>query len=459
MKAYVSGFGSPGINGIYNYNVDIDGYPSYKKDDYNYLIYYKEYMPYSMSPQYYLIKVFYFNDECQKIKVPKFHVLGNDPTETQWKTDSNSVSGETKIGTVVIIESSSSSSSYNSGGEDVSTSSSSSTEYMTSSTSSSTEYMTSSSSSINDNMYIGGAFTGRSEKWDGYTVEPMGTFTSKAYAYTSFNGELYAAGGLDDGVPTGYCVKWDGNEWVATAPVSYQINGLCVFNNELYACGGTGYIDQTGTGYCVKWNGSSWVSVGTETSLNGHAYTLCVFNNELYMCGDFAGYCAKLSGNTWVTVGDIPLAKPTYTMCVFDGELYVGTYEIGCLVLQDGSWVLKGDLFGEYREGSYILGLIEFNNALHVCWAQNYEESGEPYQYLVDFYNDEYETWTQIGHFDNESLVLCVFNGNLYTAGGNTTGEGDPSGYCYMLKPGPEWPRIWNTIKTFDNVVTALGIF
>ena len=111
MKAYVSGFGSPGINGIYDYNVDIDGYPSYKKDDHNYLIYYKEYMPYSMSPQYYLIKVFYLDDECQKIKVPKFHVLKTDPTENQWKTDSNSVSGETEIGTVEIIESSSSSSS------------------------------------------------------------------------------------------------------------------------------------------------------------------------------------------------------------------------------------------------------------------------------------------------------------------------------------------------------------
>ena len=138
-KIIIADFGDQNANGDYHYLHDLNGYPLWEKNEYYFVVYYTAFMPWSITPSYYLIKTSKYNGSTP-IHTPLYRKEGTDPTDLtkSWLALVSQNSGETSTGTIVEDLGSSSSSS---------TSSSSSSSSIDSSSSSSTSSSSSNSSS------------------------------------------------------------------------------------------------------------------------------------------------------------------------------------------------------------------------------------------------------------------------------------------------------------------------
>lgn len=95
----VAGFGDTSMNGTYIEDGTRNGYAYYYKGDTCALIYFPQFMPYSYSTGYYLVKIMELTGSIG-VTTPKYKVEGTDPTATGWVTLCNKDSGEQQVGIV-----------------------------------------------------------------------------------------------------------------------------------------------------------------------------------------------------------------------------------------------------------------------------------------------------------------------------------------------------------------------
>lgn len=115
-KIIISDFGNASVNGDYNFAGYANGLAYYKKDNNHFLIYKSEFMPWSLDPSYYLIKITQTLDNSTTIETPYYRLPGTNPEglSNNWISLRPETSGENQTGSSELDLASSSSSSSSS---------------------------------------------------------------------------------------------------------------------------------------------------------------------------------------------------------------------------------------------------------------------------------------------------------------------------------------------------------
>ena len=124
----------------------------------------------------------------------------------------------------------------------------------------------------------------------GYGHTSLGTADGPVLAFTSFNGDLIAAGSFTTigGVPASRIARRASvtGQWSPLgAGFDGDVNAVVVHFAELYAGGAFTASGGATIHHLAKWTGSAWEEV--STGLDGPVYALVSFNNNLQVGGAF----------------------------------------------------------------------------------------------------------------------------------------------------------------------------
>ncbi len=204
-----------------------------------------------------------------------------------------------------------------------------------------------------DDTLSGGTAAHRIARWDGASLQPLGSgagegFNLTVLALASCGGGLYAGGGfnvanLGDDVAANRIARWDGSTWQplvsgAGNGVSGPVLALACDGTDLYA-GGNFVLANQGDPATVnriaRWDGSSWHPLGSDGGAGANSFVnaLAVADGRLYAGGTFsqvnvgaaqaATGIAAWDGSQWSTVGG-GVNGAVRALMVDREQLYVG---------------------------------------------------------------------------------------------------------------------------------------
>jgi len=170
------------------------------------------------------------------------------------------------------------------------------------------------------------------------TVAPMPTARG-GLSVATVNGEIYAIGGLSDGVPVNVNEMYNPstNGWTTETPMPTARSGCAtaVYDNEIYVIGGEVGNGYVGNNEVYDPETNTWE---TKASMPTPRADLCasVVNGKIYLIGgeeysSTSPYYSETdinevynpANNTWTTGTPIPTAVYGYASTVIDGKIYI----------------------------------------------------------------------------------------------------------------------------------------
>lgn len=179
------------------------------------------------------------------------------------------------------------------------------------------------------NLYAAGALQDENfycyvSKWDGTTWSKLGNMNLQAVIYDMViddQGNIFVAGGMINSDDSYFVVKWNGSTWnelksaTSTLHAKMPIYTLALDNDgNVYTVGteefpfGNSYY----TYHVSKWNGTEWMELGAganRLNANGRILSVNVDNSgNVYAAGQFtcgsSQLCvAKWNGTSWTELG------------------------------------------------------------------------------------------------------------------------------------------------------------
>lgn len=220
-----------------------------------------------------------------------------------------------------------------------------------------------------DGLLYGGANTGKIYSYDGSTWTEVGSLLSSITAFGIFDSEVYAS--TYNGKVYAYTEGPDGafswNEVGSFAGT--RVYAFTAFDGALYASTGSGIY---------KYDGSVWTSVGGYYSQD-----LKMWDGQLYSVTSYNVYRHD-GGNSWTAVdGFGGVTAGCSALEVWGGDLYVGcgnpgTFS-GSVHRYDGgtTWTEVGDMGLQ----AYVSELVVWNNNLYAGKSGNGFDDAEIYRY------------------------------------------------------------------------------
>jgi len=202
----------------------------------------------------------------------------------------------------------------------------------------------------NNQIYVGGYFTGGVKRWNGTNWISLGTGVQADFYgdhtvvdFCEFNGNLYvggffaSAGGVSGTFDLGV---WNGNSWSSPGfNLPFRPTDMIKFQNELYM--GGGYTQAMSYRY-AKWDGNNLYSFGSKEPCSFEVY-----NNDLYLANQNnaatgnlyklcnANDCAFLSGKVFADTSHNCAADSSIhglsnkTITILPGPIYTTTDSLG----------------------------------------------------------------------------------------------------------------------------------
>lgn len=258
-----------------------------------------------------------------------------------------------------------------------------------------------------------------------------------------YKNELYLSHSLDSigGIRARFIARWNGVKWdtliAGNKELGTQPSCLAVHNNQLYI-GGT-YAQNDSSTIVFSWDGVRWRKTGNFSNNddidNAHVFSMQSYKGELYVGGQFIQVGGKLcnnvtrwNGSNWNSAGGgVTLNLPmVYSMTVYKGELIVagifskaGNINANSIARWNGT---KWDSLGSGVNGSIGVVITDtINNVLYAVGGIN--KAGGKTVYGVAKWDgtDWYPVGTSIPVGGND---LCMYHGQLYSAGGGTVTYG-----------------------------------
>ena len=349
-----------------------------------------------------------------------------------------------------------------------------------------------------DRLIVGGGFSeaGGSPAgfngvaaWNGSVWTAMGngvdsdtTLPLEVRSFAVYNGQLYAAGGVDtwSGGSRGVVV-WDGTVWAGVGGgLANRARVLEVYDGRLIA-GGHVILSDTLPNGDVKyrdvaaWDGSSWSTLGTRSGAWCHA--MAVHEGALFVGGgrlpDETSAQASIvswSGTDWQAVGPGLYGK-LVALAEYDGRVIVGgsfKQISGVPANRVAAW--DGNVWTSLDDGVRTLDGLGKVNAIAVYRDQlivagTFDSAGSVAASNIAVWDGS--NWSALGAgVDNAVKALCVYNDKLYVAGYFTVaGQKNPTGGGVAAWDGNNWipvapsPVSWiSAMATFNNVLVIGGL-
>lgn len=229
-----------------------------------------------------------------------------------------------------------------------------------------------------NNVYIGGSFSSRFQKYNGSTISTVSSSPADGTVF-AINGisstQIYVGGSFTriSGVAnTGRIAMWNGSNWSALGSgiTTNQVNAISVYNSTNVYVGGSftsagGVSTASGVAkwdttawtsvgstslngvtaiyaynlsniyvgcllasykYVAMWNGSNWISIGTNSSINSGVKSVYAFDlSNVYFAGTFTAGISMWNNSSWQNVGEGP-GNICNTLTIFNGKIYAGVY-------------------------------------------------------------------------------------------------------------------------------------
>lgn len=197
----------------------------------------------------------------------------------------------------------------------------------------------------NNLLIMGGSFTiptNHIVQYNGTTSQAMGAgFDNNVNSLASYNGDLYASGGMTMSGSTNLnnIAKWNGTAWVDVGGgVDNFCSELVAHNGFLYAVGSFTTAGGVSASRIARWNGSAWAPVGggITAGLGGGTSTLestaagLVVGGRGMSAGAVTNANALLfDGTTWSELPGIPPEESVLDFQEYQGLLYAVGYRGG----------------------------------------------------------------------------------------------------------------------------------
>jgi len=197
----------------------------------------------------------------------------------------------------------------------------------------------------NDLLIIGGSFTvptNRIVQYNGTTSLAMGAgFDNSVTSLASFNGELFASGGMTMSGSTtlNRIAKWNGTGWV---DVGGGFNNFCsdleAHDGFLYAAGSFTTAGGSSASLIARWNGSTWAPVGGGitagagggiSSMESTAAGLVVGGRGMNVGSVTNANVLLFDGTSWSALPGIPSNESVLDFQEYQGQLYAVGYRGG----------------------------------------------------------------------------------------------------------------------------------